>query len=78
MAKIAAQQKEIEDLRAGRLGPYVQALQPHTELEKLPLHTLKALQSQLRQDLDTIDKVSDLEFNHYLFMTSVMPWCHIL
>ncbi|XP_063886090.1 RING finger protein unkempt homolog isoform X1 [Scylla paramamosain] len=57
VAKIAAQQKEIEDLRAGRLGPYVQALHPHTELEKLPLHTLKALQSQLRQDLDTVDKV---------------------
>lgn len=58
VAKIAAQQKEIEDLRAGRLGPYVQALHPHTDLEKLPLHTLKALQTQLRQDLETVEKVS--------------------
>nr|XP_053654970.1 RING finger protein unkempt homolog isoform X2 [Cherax quadricarinatus] len=56
-SKITAQQKEMEELRAGRLGPYVQALHPHTDLEKLPLHTLKALQSQLRQDLDSIEKV---------------------
>lgn len=58
MNKVAAQQKEIEELRAGRLGPYVQALHPQTDLEKLPLHTLKALQSQLRQDLESIEKVS--------------------
>lgn len=57
VAKIAAQQKEIEDLHAGRLGPYVQALHPHTELEKLPLHTLKSLQTQLRQDLEAVEKV---------------------
>ncbi|KAK7076833.1 hypothetical protein SK128_026989 [Halocaridina rubra] len=56
VGKIAAQQKEMEDLRAGRLGPYVQVLHPHTDLEKLPLQTLKALQSQLRQDLETIEK----------------------
>ncbi|XP_066981401.1 RING finger protein unkempt-like isoform X2 [Macrobrachium rosenbergii] len=56
VSKIAAQQKEMEDLRAGRLGPYVQALHPHTDLEKLPLHTLKAIQTQLRQDLETIEK----------------------
>nr|XP_045594518.1 RING finger protein unkempt-like isoform X3 [Procambarus clarkii] len=57
VGKIAAQQKEMEELRAGRLGPYVQALHPHTDLEKLPLHTLKALQSQLRQDLESVEKV---------------------
>ncbi|XP_042242474.1 RING finger protein unkempt homolog isoform X2 [Homarus americanus] len=57
VGKIAAQQKEMEELRSGRLGPYIQALHPHTDLEKLPLHTLKALQSQLQQDLESIEKV---------------------
>lgn len=55
--KIAAQQKEMEELKTGGLGPYVQALHPHSDLENLPLHTLKALQSQLRQDLESVEKV---------------------
>ncbi|ROT76606.1 putative E3 ubiquitin-protein ligase UNKL isoform X4 [Penaeus vannamei] len=54
--KIAAQQKEMEELKTGGLGPYVQALHPHSDLENLPLHTLKALQSQLRQDLESVEK----------------------
>ncbi|XP_068200336.1 RING finger protein unkempt-like isoform X5 [Palaemon carinicauda] len=69
VSKIAAQQKEMEDLRAGRLGPFVQALHPHTDLEKLPLHTLKAIQTQLRQDLETIEKA----INNYSVKSEQWP-----
>lgn len=57
VVKVATQQKEMEELRAGRLGPYLRTLHSHTDLPALPLHTLKALQAQLRQDLDTVEKV---------------------
>ncbi|XP_047498642.1 RING finger protein unkempt homolog isoform X2 [Penaeus chinensis] len=67
--KIAAQQKEMEELKTGGLGPYVQALHPHSDLENLPLHTLKALQSQLRQDLESVEKV----INNYGLKTEQWP-----
>ena len=65
-------QKELEDIRTGRarLGfSYMQTLSAQNELEKLPLHTLKALQTQLKQDLHTLEKVSLYEnlINFFIF-----------
>ncbi|KAK3860000.1 hypothetical protein Pcinc_029152 [Petrolisthes cinctipes] len=57
VVKVATQQKEMEELRAGRLGPYLRTLHSHADLPTLPLHTLKAIQAQLRQDLETVEKV---------------------
>ncbi|KAL7635578.1 UNVERIFIED_CONTAM: hypothetical protein RMT77_014647 [Armadillidium vulgare] len=56
-SKCASQQKELDEIRAGRLGPFVQSLHPQVELGKLPLHTLKALQNQLKRDLMQVEKV---------------------
>ena len=47
----------------------MQTLSAQNELEKLPLHTLKALQTQLKQDLHTLEKVSLYEnlINFFIF-----------
>ena len=53
----------------------MQTLSSHAELEKLPLHTLKALQTQLKQDLHVLEKVSVCIFTfgyflHFLLLCS--------
>ncbi|XP_066291242.1 putative E3 ubiquitin-protein ligase UNKL isoform X2 [Branchiostoma lanceolatum] len=46
--------KEIENLSG---GPHLHVLQKLSDMEKLPLTTLRSYQQQLRQDLERLDKV---------------------
>lgn len=46
--------QELENLQG---GPYIRSLHKLSELPKLSLGVLKSLQTQLRQDLEEIDKV---------------------
>ena len=54
---MTSQQKELEELRSIRASGLVHSIHSQVELSKLPLHTLKTLQSQLKQDLLQVEKV---------------------
>ncbi|XP_076039960.1 RING finger protein unk isoform X2 [Oratosquilla oratoria] len=74
LAKLGTLQKELEDGRGGQIAPYIHALHPHVELDKLPLLTLKALQTQLRQDLENVEKVSSFRMFLHCSSLHIQMW----
>lgn len=54
MAKVVQLQKEVESLQG---GPYLHAVKRVAELKTLPVGVIKAIDWQLRKDLQEVEKV---------------------
>lgn len=55
LEQVSKLKHEIEHLRG---GPFIHCLQRVSDLETLPLPLLRQMQTQLRMDLETLDKVT--------------------